>query len=126
MEAKLGITRMSLSEFPKRFCDPCTASRHADPRLTGSMIAVLDGLLLFGDGCVFATVGDQRWPLAPHWWLVLRASVWKTWAAGLPVRFARILVFDKLARLYGDFNDFDTLVHNVVGSDFAKRWRLQM
>jgi hypothetical protein len=126
IEAKLGLTRMSPSEFPKRFCHPCGVSGHADPRLTGSMIAVLDRLLPFTNGRVVATVNDQSWPLAPNWWLVLRAPVWRGWAARLPVRFARILVFDELVALYRGRGEFDDLVRHVVGTDFASRWGLEL
>ena len=126
MEAKLGLTRMSPSEFPKRFCDPCSISGHSDPRLNGSMIAVLDRRLPFVNGRVCARIGDQGWLLGPHWWLVVRERVWNSWAVVLPVRLARILVFDELARLYGDGHDFDDLVRHIIGNDFAKRWRVEL
>jgi hypothetical protein len=90
------------------------------------MIAVLDRLLPFANGQVFATVDERTWPLAPNWWLVLRASVWRGWAAPLPVRFARILVFDELAALYGGREEFDDLVRQAVGKDFAGRWGLEL
>jgi len=125
MEAKLGETRMSLTEFPKRFCGQCGISGHADPRLTGNMIAVLDRLLPFANGRVFATVGDRSWPLSAHWWLVVRGCVWRSWANHPPVRLARILVFDELARLYGGPHEFDDLVRHVVGHDFGNRWNIE-
>lgn len=126
MEAKLGETRMSRTEFPKRFCGQCGISGHTDPRLTGNMIAVLDRLLPFANGRVFATVGNRSWPLSEHWWLVVRECVWKHWATQLPVRLARILVFERLAQLLCRTScEFDDLVLQVVGNGFANRWNIR-
>lgn len=125
IEVKLGEARMSLTEFPRRFCGRCTISRHADPRLAGNMIAILDGLLPFADGRVFATLGDRSWPLRAHWWLVVRERIWRSWADRLPVHRARILLFDELARLYGGPREFDDLVQHVVGNNFAGRWNIE-
>jgi hypothetical protein len=124
MELKLGVTRMAPGAFQERFCGPCGISGHTDLRLTGSMVAVLDRLLPFAVGHVSAVDGHRTWRLADHWWLVIRQRVWLSWAHRAPVRSARVLVFDQLARLYGGPAEFDQLVRDVVANDFAYRWEI--
>ena len=124
VELKLGLTRMSRSAFRGRFCHPCGISGHADSRLTGSMVAVLDRLLPFAGGRVSAVDGHRTWDLSERWWLVIRQQIWRSWRNQLPVNAARILVFDRLASLYGDAAEFDQLVRDIVGGDFAARWQI--
>ena len=126
LEVKLSDTRMTVQAFQERFCHPCGISGHSDGRLTGSMISVLEGLLPFADGHVSAVRGDRTWPLSQKWWLIIREQVWGKWKNRLPVRSARVLVFDDLARLYGTRGDFDELVHRIVGAEFSKRWKLEL
>jgi hypothetical protein len=38
----------------------------------------------------------------------------------------RILLFDELARLYGNRAEFDHLVEQVVGTNFATAWKLDL
>lgn len=125
LELKLGMTNMTQSAFRKRFCKACGVSAHSDPRLRGSMVSILDRLMPFDADEVLALDGDSAWTLAGHWWLVIRQKVWKTWAEQPPVDSARILVFDELARLYGDADDFDQLVLAVVAGEFASRWQIE-
>jgi hypothetical protein len=133
LELKLGLKRMSIEAFRERFCGTCGLSSHRESRITGSMVAVLDGLLPFTASRVFAVDGSKTWPLAKNWWLVLRQSVWDRWQSEMsemkseiesPVRNARILAFDKLASLYGTQDEFDRFVLATVGSDFARRWQI--
>jgi hypothetical protein len=125
IEAKLGETRMSLSEFPKRFCKSCEISGHIDPRIKGNMVAVLDGSLPFEDRRILATLGNRSWPLPMHWWLVIRERVWTSWMRSVPLRFARILVFEQLARLScRTATEFNDLVLQVIGKDFAEPWKI--
>ncbi len=123
MEAKLGDTRLSKVAFRNRFCGLCGVSGHRQPRLTGSMTAVLDGLLPFAASRI-AFTQDQAWELPEHWWLVVRERIWINWRQSSPVRFARILPFDRLAQLYGNQVDFDQLVQRVVGNEFSAHWDL--
>ncbi len=128
-EAKLGETRMGKSEFHKRFCGPCEISSHSDPRLRGSMIAVLERSLPFKDDSqLVAHADDTQWSLAKPWWLVLRQTVVDKWQKEdkLPVDSARVLVFDALAKAYGSRRHFDQLVHQVVGAEFANRWKMDL
>lgn len=127
-ESKLGETRMSSSEFRKRFCGQCKTS-HSESRLSGSMVAVLDRNLPFdGESDLIASVDDRQWTLVGPWWLVVRQSVVDKWrkAKDIPVTSARILSFDALAQIYGSRQQFDQLVQRVVGSDFAGRWRVPL
>lgn len=128
-EAKLGETRMASTEFRKRFCTRCEKSKHSDSRLSGSMIAVLERSLPFdGAPTLVAEVEEVRWTVAQPWWLVVRQSIVNKWrkADDIPVKSARILVFDSLAQAYGSRQQFDQMVHRVVGSDFAGRWRIPL
>lgn len=74
---------------------------------------------------LIATVGGESWTVAQNWWLVLRREVLERWPLGsLSLRYAPIVAFDDLARACGSAADFDTLVHSTVGTDFARRWRI--
>lgn len=128
-EAKLGETRMAVAEFRKRFCTRCEKSKHTDSRLSGSMIAILERSLPFdGAPTLVAEVEDARWTLAQSWWLVVRQSIFNKWhrAENIPVKAARVLVFDTLAQIYGSRQQFDQMVQRVVGSDFAGRWSISL
>ena len=128
-EAKLGEKRMASAEFRKRFCTRCEKSKHADSRLSGSMIAVLERSLPFeGVPTLVAEVDEARWTLALPWWLVVRQSIVDKWikARDIPVKSARVMVFDSLARIYGSRQQFDQMVQRVVASDFAGRWRIDL
>lgn len=123
LEAKLGQTRMAFAEFRRRFCGQCKTS-HAESRLSGSMIAVLERSLPFeGTSSLAAHVDDSQWSLAIPWWLIVRQSVFQKWAKtrDFPVT-ARVLVFDHLAQLYGTKQQFDQMVQRILGRDFAGRW----
>jgi hypothetical protein len=130
IEAKLGDARLGPNDFRQRFCVPCEVSRHKDRRLRGNMIAVLERS--FADECptstgITCTANGSSWPLSVAWWLFLRRPVilqWKrfTWE-GVLSNAARIGEFDRLVEIYGR-DRFDALVRDVVGQDFAQRWRL--
>lgn len=120
---------MASAEFRKRFCTRCEKSKHADSRLSGSMIAVLERSLPFeGVPKLVAKVDEARWTLALPWWLVVRQSIVNKWikAKDIPVKSARILAFDSLAQIYGSRQQFDQMVQRVVASDFAGRWRIAL
>lgn len=128
-EAKLGLERMGTAEFGKRYCMPCEQSRHADDRISGSMVAVLERSLPFEDPCnLVARIQSQEWQVARPWWLVLRQRIVDRWLKSgvLPVRSARILSFDALAESYGSMEEFDQLVQRVVGTGFSDRWGLSL
>jgi hypothetical protein len=129
IEAKLGDTRMTRDAFKKRFCDPCEVQERHPSLLKGSMVAVLDGDLPFRRPQVFATTGEGTWPLSENWWLVIREHIWKdSWdkpkGRPLPVRHARILVFDERVRLYGTRAEFNQLVREVAADDYSAAWNL--
>lgn len=128
-EAKLGETRMTPAEFRKRFCTPCEISNHADSRLRGNMIAVLERSLPFGDTSILiAETEANQSTLAVPWWLVVRQVIANRWQRSndLPVNHARILSFDMLAKVYGSRPKFDQMVNRVIGENFASRWRIPL
>jgi hypothetical protein len=126
-EAKLGTERMGAAEFYRRVCMPCERSKHADLRISGSMIALLERSLPFNsDSNLVARLGIESWRVAQEWWLVLRESVVTKWrkSGSVPVKSARIISFDSLAQVYGSGQQFDLLVQRVVGREFALQWSL--
>jgi|HubBroStandDraft_6_1064221.scaffolds.fasta_scaffold328015_2 hypothetical protein len=128
-EAKLGVERMGSAEFGRRFCVECEPSKHADGRISGSMVAVLERSLPFGrDWSLVARAGNGQWEVTRQWWLVLRQSIITRWrnAGSLPVLSARIVSFEALAHLYGSRQHFDQLVQRVIGVDFAARWGIPL
>jgi hypothetical protein len=124
LEAKLGDARMSRRSFQNRFCADCSFSAHGQLRLNGSMVAILDGLLPFPDGQVFAVANGQARPLCQHWWLVVRHQVLTSWNGSLPVRNARVVTLERLASLLGREEVFDALVRRIIGNGFAASWNL--
>lgn len=123
IEVKLGETRMTRAEFRKRFCIPCEESRHLDSRLRGSMVAVLERDLPFlEESELAANVNGDEWRINQAWWLVVRQRVWRSWRGVSPVRSARVMLFEDLARAYGGEREFDNLVTEILGSGFASRW----
>jgi hypothetical protein len=128
-ESKLGNTRMAVSEFRKRFRTTCAISKHSDSRLSGSMIAVLERSMPFEGECrLFAKTNETSLLVRKPWWLVVRQSVFQTWNIrnDIPVKSARILLFDELAQLFGSRQHFDGMVNRLIGSDFSRRWQLQL
>lgn len=130
IEAKLGTSRVTPSEFQKRFCVPCEVSRHADRRLRGNMIAVLQRS--FADACprpgeVSCRINGHCTTLSTTWWLFLGRSVITQWRKTNQAAFlgpdARVADFDKLVQRYG-FNRFDALVGRIIGDGFCRRWGL--
>jgi hypothetical protein len=127
VEAKLGVTRMSPAEFRRRFCETCAQSSHANQRLSGSMVGVLERSLPFdGQSTLVASIGHQGWTLAEPWWLVVREPVLGQWrkVKDFPVHWARVLLFEDIARAFGSAADFDKMVARVVGDNFARRWQI--
>ena len=124
IEAKLGETRMARGEFRKRFCVRCEKSRHLDSRLRGSMVAVLERDLPFPGAELVACIDGHTWSVHQTWWLVVRRRVWQSWRKTSPVRNARVLLFEDLASAYGSEREFNDLVQESIGTDFARRWRI--
>ena len=79
-EAKLGLERMGSAEFHRRFCIPCEPSKHADDRISGSMVAVLNAPYPSRGSCdLLAQIGNAQWQSTPGWWLVLRRPIVERW-----------------------------------------------
>ena len=128
LEAKLGVDRLSASEFSKRFLKPPEFSRHSSPRVTGSMVAILDRDPMSRLGAIrlYAAVDDAP-QLSPSWGLVVRAGTWKRWrnAGEPPLRAsAHVFVLETLVSAYGGPSDFDALVARIIGGGFFEAWEL--
>jgi hypothetical protein len=73
---------------------------------------------------LIAHIDGRTWSVNRTWWLVVRRQAWQSWRGVAPVRNARVLLFEDLASLYGSDREFDELVTQVVGTDFANRWKV--
>jgi hypothetical protein len=129
IEVKLGAERMAKATFESRFLTDCDRSGHKDARLKGNIIAVLDGRYasLSTSSVPLAAVGKIAMvPLATEWLLVLRRVVWRGWTTnGKPsLKHATIVVFEDLVPLVGGPSEFNQIVLNLLGKEFAQAWDL--
>ena len=125
LEVKLGDTGLSLANLSK-FCVRCTLT-HSGTKIGGKMFAVLERSFAreLQDPVVNVALDGRSLALAEPWWLVVRPTVHRKWPGNdLPMRSARLLLFDRLASLYGSERDFDSLVAALVGNGFGQRWRI--
>jgi hypothetical protein len=131
IEVKLGTTRMSPSEFERRFLRPCVFSNHVPPRINGSMIAILDGRFpqnsLEGLPLSASLEDGTKLTLASSWVLVLRRQVFQSWGTKSPEfnRACWVLVFEDFVAAVGGAAEFDRVAHRIVGDRFAEAWCLQ-
>lgn len=130
IEVKLGTTRMAGAEFRNRFLTPCKWSKHIPPRITGNMIAILDGRFENSELSKFAlstaVASGLPLPVLQSWILLLRTEVWNKWASN-PPRFNRpcsVLLFEDLVPAVGGAKEFDAIITKLVGGDFANSWGL--
>jgi hypothetical protein len=126
IEVKLGTTGLSRSSLAK-FC-ACGKLTHKGTKIGGKMFSVLERSFPtdLHRPLVSAAFDGRNFVLAEPWWLVVRPTVYHRWPSDLPMRSARILLFDRLASLYGSESDFDSLVTDLVGDGFARRWQIAL
>lgn len=128
-EAKLGLGRLSRSEFEKRFLAKLERS-HSGRRVKGSMIALLSHRYIEGVGHLpLRTALSADKELARAWVLVVRRATWLNWSrvGNSPPALgadAHIVCFDDVAAAFGTAEDFDALVHRAVGDGFSTAWGL--
>ncbi|HEY1532658.1 MAG TPA: hypothetical protein VGF76_01525 [Polyangiaceae bacterium] len=127
IEAKLGLERLSASQFQERFLGPASVSEHKPRRIKGSMIAILNHRDLAGMvDLPLQTGGDQPTQICDPWVLVVRRRVWASWGKRAPrlSRHAHVLVFEEIVAPYGSGQLFDSLVRDLVGCEFLQSWGL--
>lgn len=126
-EAKLGLERLTPQQVAARFQKQCTLSRHARPRLNGSMVAVLERRFppQFHE-CSVRCSEEPGVEVAQDWWLVVRREVFERAGQELvaSVQSGHILIFEQLVAGIGGELPFNDLVRGLVGSDFHASWGL--
>ncbi len=133
VEAKLGESRLSRRAFEERFLPPCGVS-HGGARVTGSMIAILEGKLPAAgpDARLLARVpaeagGEGTVEVEPRWALVVRRRTLEGWLRrGLPGLSSRcaVIAFDDLVEAYGGRAAFNALVRELLEVDYFEAWKL--
>lgn len=125
IEVKLGLDRLRAADVRRRFQGDCGRSKHTRPRLTGSMIAVLEHRFAFEHDRVSCCVAPEV-ELSREWWLVVREQVWAGWSGRIApeLRNCRVITLESLVRLAGGEEPFNKLVASLVGGDFYRAWGL--
>jgi hypothetical protein len=131
IEAKLGLDRLTACEFKKRFLNPYERSGHTNPKIKGSMIAILErnycGKL--NVKCSDKIIMDMNsMELEQEWILVVRRKVRDSWKSnGQPSLSDKcnILAFEDIVSQYGTQEDFDELVQKFVVFNYYSKWGLE-
>ncbi|SFP33092.1 hypothetical protein SAMN03084138_01954 [Enterovibrio norvegicus DSM 15893] len=126
IEAKLGTSRLSRTEFGNRFLQPCKTS-HKDTRISGSMISVLERNLPVQciDNELAVTYEGQRYDLSVKWGLVVREKVSENWKKnGYPntSKSCEVLIFEELIDILGSAELFNEHVSSLLALDYHKEW----
>lgn len=131
VEIKLGTTRMTATEFTRRFCSQCRFTNHVPRRVCGSMIAVLDGRFEQDDlkqvQLMAKVTEDVFVPLAKSWGLVVRRQVYSQWDKKAFPSVARpcwVIVFEDFIDAVGGADNFNKIVSRLVGDEFVTSWGL--
>lgn len=126
LEAKLGIERLDRREFDKRFLKDCGTS-HGDSRISGSIIAILEGMLPNRRENPKLMVKHQQieYELLPKWILVVRNRILDYWSRfGRPSlsKNCHILSFEKIVGEFGGRGLFNSLVRDLLEGDYYGEW----
>lgn len=126
IEAKLGLDRLSKSEFEKRFLKGCHTS-HNETRIAGSMISVLERLLPpeCNDKQLSVIYEGQRFTLSNQWGLISREKIFNRWNQGSFPKLSancRHLKFEELVRKFGSKDNFNSLITELLDVDFYSQW----
>ena len=130
IEVKLGKSRMAAGEFSNRFFTSCDWSNHVPPRIKENMIAILDGRFTQLDlvnTTLVAEVSDSiSCQIDPEWIILIRREVWNKWRSSPPQfnRPCRTIVFEELVPAVGGSVEFNCIVADLVGDEFAQAWDL--
>jgi hypothetical protein len=129
VEIKLGLTRMGVADFEDRFFDDCGWSRHVPPQIKGNMIAILDGRFSQRELAgvhLSARIGNRAVPLSREWLLLLRGTIWQKWAKRSPSfnRPCHVILFEEFVPAVGGPEEFDGIVRELIGNEFAAAWGL--
>jgi len=126
LEAKLGIERLNRREFDKRFLMECGTS-HGKSRISGSIIAILEGKLPNRRESSRIIVKHQQteYELLPTWILVVRNRILNDWSRlGRPSLsdHCHILPFEKIVGNFGGRDLFNSLVREILEGDYYREW----
>ena len=126
IEAKLGTARLTTSVFNERFLKQCVIDQHADPRISGNMIAVLERKLPVQ--CLQSPIETIHrgivYLLTEGWVLVVRRRLANEWRVnGMPAlsKSCTLVAIEDLVSVFGEGN-FDDLVRRVLNFEYYKEW----
>jgi hypothetical protein len=131
VEIKLGMKKLTATDFTSEYCSPCGYTSHPSPRICGNMIAVLDGrfqqdTLKDVPLSVEIRAGVSSL-LANQWGLVVRQKVIDQWTrndAPILTRPCWVIAFEDFVPAVGGPNCFNDIVLKLVGDDFVGAWGL--
>lgn len=130
IEAKLGFDRLSKNEFDKRFLSRCETS-HGGSRIKGSMISILERKLpdQFSDSKLTVDYDGDTYLLLNEWGLICRNATIRNWSlAGHPNLSANcnIVAFEEIVSCYGNKNDFNHLISELIRFDYYSDWQCHL
>lgn len=126
IEAKLGVERLAANAFRERFLNQCGIS-HGGARITGSMVAILEGKLppeCTGEP-VFVKFDGRSYRLLNSWVLIVRQRILDGWNRnGWPDLTDRCIPisFESIVASYGDSEKFNALVYKLIDGDYYQEW----
>lgn len=126
IEVKLGFDRLGKHEFEKRFLKRCGKS-HGERRISGSMIAILEGKLPASceNEPIVVNYRGAIYHLVPQWALVVRRRVLDAWGKNGRPAFSEKCVplsFESVVSRYGGRGPFNALVSKLACGDYYREW----
>ncbi len=126
IEPKLGFTRLGKNAFEQDFLADCGTS-HGGTRVSGSMIAILEGKL--PQGChempLSITHENRTYKVSEHWILICRKNVFNRWSMNGRPKLSgscKIVVWEDFAHAYCSENDFNKLVRDMLDANYYDQW----
>ncbi|MCU0674957.1 MAG: hypothetical protein MUE69_19470 [Myxococcota bacterium] len=127
-ELKLGTTRLSASEFEKRFLQNGTLS-HRNKRIRANMIAILERrepIPRLGD--LMANINHVPHRIDENWLLVVRHEALLAWEKSRrpALSSGKIVSLEELVEAYGGREEFNILVRSRIDFDYFDRWGVKL
>ncbi|MGB3726526.1 MAG: hypothetical protein WA981_12215 [Glaciecola sp.] len=128
IESKLGLDRMSKTEFEKRFLAKCETSHDAS-RVKGTMISVLERQLpskISGEKLT-VTYKDLQYKVADKWILIVRRKIKNRWQLrGKPPlsQNCKVIVFEDIVDSLGGERAFNKLTNELISQNHYIEWSL--
>ena len=134
LELKLGTTRLTKTRIDKELLADCQESGHKPPRISGSMMAILDrrfsqiseaARLESEENGLAVRIPEEQAvvTLGQQWYFVTLAEVRKKWKDAMPAWENAIPVtINDLVAETGGRSEFNAVVADVIPDDFYADW----